>query len=317
MNGVNKKVVVVFGGSGFVGRYLVEMLVSAGYVVKICSRNPDLLSELSVSAIPGQILFLKYNPENIASIAACIGVGEIVVNLVGASYSCTLSESRAINVDIAANIAHAALEKEASHMLHFSTLMEDASKKNYYVKTKLESEDILNGIISNLTIIKSSFIYGKRDHFITYFSRFINSFYLLPWIGAGKAKIQPIHVTDVVTSVIKIIDSKMYGTFQLAGPVVYSLKDILDFVIEYSRPKRNRFVIRLPSFLCTIVAYPLELKVSRLLSKFFLGNFEPIITRQHIAIFKQSNIISTSNLIKNLAIKTKIFDNTAKDVLNG
>ncbi|HWA00468.1 MAG TPA: complex I NDUFA9 subunit family protein [Caulobacterales bacterium] len=240
--------IVVFGGSAFVGRHVVRALAKRGKRVRVAMRRPHLGQDLRVAGDVGQIQIVQANVRYPDSIERALEGATGVVNLVGVMLSEGQQNFQALHVDAAEAIARAAAANGVARMVHVSALGA-APKGARYAKTKFAGEQAVRAALPSATILRPSVVFGPED---TFFNRFASmarlASYLplgcLPLIGGGKTKFQPIYVGDVADAICAALDrgDARGATYELGGPRVYTFKELLQFV----RAETDRRVPMLP-----------------------------------------------------------------------
>lgn len=246
--------VTIFGGSGFLGRDIVRRLAKEGYRLRVATRHPTLSWFLRPMGDVGQIALLRCDIRNEAQVAEAVRGADIVVNLVG-----ILSESGQSFADVqvagAATVARAAKAAGASRLIHISAIGANTDSPSAYARTKAEGEAAVREAFPEATILRPSIVFGPGDGF---FNRFAGLMRLakvtFPLFGGGATKFQPVFVGDVADAVANVAkDATTKGrVFELGGPAVYSLKEILELISKVT--ERKRFFIPIPFAILDILA---------------------------------------------------------------
>jgi NADH dehydrogenase len=219
--------VTVFGGSGFVGRYIVRDLLLAGWRVRIAVRDPRDSLFLKPQGGLGQTQFMAADITKPATVARAVAGAEAVVNLVGI----LKGDFKRVQADGAANVAQAAAAAGVTKFVQMSAIGADAASDSQYGQTKGEGEAAVRAAFPNATIIRPSIIFGREDGFINRFAKMIASFPVVP-IARGAVKFQPVFVGDVAAAVVKALsDGAAAGkTYELGGPDVMSMAQIQHWI---------------------------------------------------------------------------------------
>ncbi len=233
------KRVVIFGGTGFIGKHIVRRLATAGYLIRVFARNQEKAACLKLCGNLGQISIFKGDFFDEKLILESVEECNVVINLVGILYEVKEHGFYAVHVGIAERIARAAKIKNVSMMIHFSAMGIENSKLSEYAQSKLEGEKAVTAAFPEAIIIKPSLVFGKEDNFFNKFARLATILPFLPLIGSGITKFQPICVTDLAEMVYRIIslnkqDKKIYN---IGGPKVYSFKSLLKFILNVTNRK--------------------------------------------------------------------------------
>lgn len=233
-----QKIATVFGGTGFIGRYVVRDLARLGYTVKVATRMPESAYFLRPYGVVGQIVPFTTNLRDTASIDQAIAGSEIVVNCVGTLNQNRRNKFRRIHGEVPSMIGASCAKFGVSRLVHVSSMGADKATSQY-AKSKLEGEKRLLEHFPSATILRPSVVFGPEDRFFNFFASMAQKFPVLPLIGGGRTKFQPVYVGDVsaaVTSALLRPDT-FGGVYELAGPETLSLRDIYDAVFKWTGHK--------------------------------------------------------------------------------
>jgi uncharacterized protein YbjT (DUF2867 family) len=192
--------VTVFGGTGFIGRHLVPMLVRSGETVRLAIRQPGCAQMTTASAQAVEIIQADVL-DDIAVDAAIAGT-DAVVNLVGILTETTSRTYRAIHVEGARRVALAAQHHGVTRLIHISALGSSPTSPAISDRTKSEGEQIVREVFPQATIVQPSLLFGEDDHFFSRFTAMIRSSPVLPLIGGGVTKFQPVFVGDMTAGLV-------------------------------------------------------------------------------------------------------------------
>ena len=295
-----KGLVTLFGGSGFIGRYAARELVNAGYRVRVAVRRPHLAGDVRLAGPPGWVDIVQANVRHPESVAAALEDADAAVNLVGILYEKGRQSFESAQRDGAVNVAEACAKLGIDRLVHISAIGADPAASSDYAETKGEAEAAIRNILPSATILRPSIVFGPEDGFFNRFAAMsthpIASFLpVLPAIGGGKTKLQPVYAGDVATAIANAVaDDETAGkTYELGGPSVYEMKELYDFIGETI--DRDRFALPLPFF----IAKPIGLTMGTLfriwpLSTGIFG--APPITGDQVELLKSDNIVSDDAL---------------------
>ena len=230
------RLVTLFGGGGFIGRYVAQALYRTGVRVRIAQRDPGQAFFLKPLGGLGQTQFVVCDITKPAEVAAAVRDSDVVVNLVGA-----FDNPYAINVDGARNVAEAASHAGAASLVHLSAIAADASAKSDYGRSKGEGEEAVRAAFPNATIIRPSVVFGREDEFVNRFAALARLLPVLPVIG-GDTRLQPVYVADVGHAVaVAALDPKHHGgnTYELGGPEVMTMRTLNQRVCEATGHRRT------------------------------------------------------------------------------
>lgn len=246
----NTKIVTIFGGTGFIGRYIVRELAKLGYIVKVASRVPERAYFLRTAGTVGQIVPMACNYKDPASIDAAIRGSQMVINCIGILYERRRGDFRRVHVDAADAIAKASARSGVLRLVHISALG-IASSKSRYAKSKYEGELAVLKAFPNATILRPSVVFGPEDEFFNMFAGLARVLPALPLIGGGKTKFQPVYAGDVAAAVAAAVtlpvveeQNPQGRIYELGGPEIVTLKDIYKRLMEWTG--RSRMMVTLP-----------------------------------------------------------------------
>ena len=283
------ELVVVFGGSGFIGKQVVRALAKRGYRVRIPMRRPHLGHELRVMGEVGQIQLMQANLRFPDSVDAALEDADAVVNLVAVLNEKGTQRFDALHVEGARAIAEAAAKRGITRLAHISALGA-APKGSRYARSKYDGEEAVKAALPSAVILRPSIVFGPEDHFFNRFGAMAQTaaafapFGMLPMPGGGKTKLQPVFVGDVADAVVAALTKpEAQGrTFELGGPRAYSLRDLINVV--RSETQRNVPLLPLPFF----IAHPLGLLLGAIFS--FLPWNAPL-TGDQVATLRRDNVV--------------------------
>jgi NADH dehydrogenase len=251
--------VTVFGGSGFVGRYVVQALVRTGCRVRVAVRRPDLAGFLQPLGGIGQIHAVQANLRNEASIRRAVEGTDGVVNLVGILQQGGKQTFTAIQGAGAGLVARLAREAGARAFVQMSAIGANRQSASAYARSKAEGEELVRRSFPGAVILRPSIVFGPEDDFFNRFGAMGRISPVMPLIGGGKTRFQPVYVGDVAQAVIAGLDghAKPSFTYELGGPRAYSFRELLDMIGEYTQHRRPYFPI--PFWLAKLQGAALQL----------------------------------------------------------
>ncbi len=285
------KVVTVFGGSGFVGRQVVRELARIGCRVRVAVRFPDTASDLKPMGAVGQIVPIACNIRHDSSVARALDGADAVINLVGILYESGTQTFDSVHHQGSARIAKAAKAAGITSFIQMSALGAAPDSPALYARSKAAGEAAVRAEVPEAIVVRPSVIFGPEDSFFNRFASIMRITPLLPLIGGGEQKFQPVYVGDVADAIVKALtDSSAAGrTYELCGPTVYSFKELMELVM--SETGRHVGLVPVPFELARIKAFFLELLPV------------PPLTRDQVELLRSDNI-ATGNLpgLKDLGI---------------
>jgi uncharacterized protein YbjT (DUF2867 family) len=241
-----QRLATVFGGSGFIGRYVVRNLAREDWLVRAAVRRPDEALFLKTAGAVGQVTPIAANVRDRASVARAIAGAEAVINLVGILHESGRQKFRAVQADGARIIAEEAAKAGARRLVHISAIGADPNSDSAYGRSKAEGEAAVRQAFPNATILRPSIVFGPEDGFFNRFARMAMLSPALPLIGGGKTRFQPVYVGDVAEAVMKAIERPEAAgkTYELAGPKVYSFAELMRLML--AEIGRRRLLVPLP-----------------------------------------------------------------------
>lgn len=273
-------VVTVFGGSGFIGRYLVQCLARQGWIVRVAVRHPQSAHFLKPLGDVGQIVPLAASLHREDSIAAAVEGAAAVVNLVGILYERGRQSFRAVHVEGADRVARASLAAGATRLIHMSALGADRASPSAYAQTKAEGEAAALASFAGASIIRPSIVFGPEDDFFNRFARMARFLPALPLIGGGHTRFQPVYVGDVADAMAAVLgDPAAAGrVYELGGPRIYTFRELLELLLREVR--RRRLLV------------PVPFRVARLQALILEHLPAPPLTRDQLKLLERDNVVS-------------------------
>lgn len=246
------KMVTVFGGSGFLGRYVVRALAAQGHRVRVACRRPDLAGHLQPLGNVGQIHCVQANLRYQWSIDSAVEGADCVVNLVGILSESGKQKFDGVQARGAGWVAQAAKGNGAS-MVQLSAIGADEHSAADYARTKAQGEELVLTACPDATILRPSVIFGPEDQFFNRFASMARISPFLPLIGGGKTLMQPVYVGDVAKAVVEVLenDSGKGTVFELGGPEVLSFKECMQRMLSVIG--RDRSFITVPFGIASMI----------------------------------------------------------------
>ena len=253
-NGGIKGLVTIFGGPGFVGRHSVRALAKDGFRIRAASRRPDLAGYLQPMGNVGQVQPVQANLRFPDSVRRAVEGAQIVVNSVGVLAPSGAQSFAAVHADGARAVARAAREAGAHKLIHISAIGASATSKAHYAKSKAAGEAAVLEEFPGAIILRPSIVFGPEDEFFNRFAAMARISPVLPLIGGGATRFQPVFVGDVADAIAAIAQGA--GTpgevYELGGPEVLSFRELLERTLEYAGRKRR--LVSLPFWLAKVQA---------------------------------------------------------------
>jgi NADH dehydrogenase len=249
--------VTVFGGSGFLGRSVVRALARRDYRIRVAVRRPELAGFLQPLGKVGQIHAVQANLRYPASVEAAMRDSHVAINLVGILAEGGAQTFDAVQGKGAGTVAQAAAAVGA-RVVHVSAIGADENSPARYARAKAAGEKAVLAATPSATILRPSTIFGPEDQFTNRFAALGRISPMLPLIGGGLTKMQPVYVGDVATAVADTVDGKAKAgaTYELGGPEVLTMREIMEIILATTY--RDRMLVPLPFGLARLKAMFLQ-----------------------------------------------------------
>jgi uncharacterized protein YbjT (DUF2867 family) len=248
-----RRVATVFGGSGFIGRYVVKRLAQQGFVVRVAVRDPEAALFLKPMGAVGQIVPLYASVTNEPTVQRAVEGAEVVVNLVGLLADSRAAPFEAVHTEGSERIARLAAANGVSRLVQISAIGADPNSPSRYAATKGRAEQAVLAAFPRATILRPSIVFGMEDRFFNLFASLARLSPVMPVI-CGGTKMQPVFVGDVADAVMAALASPATEgkTYELGGPRVWTFREILAFILKQTR--RDRRLIDVPMGLARLQA---------------------------------------------------------------
>lgn len=223
------RLITVFGGGGFLGRYVVQALLKAGARVRVAERNPKDAWYLKPQANLGQISWIPADVTRPDTLVSAVHGADTIVNLVG-----SFANMDAVQHVGAANVAKAAADCGASSLIHVSAIGADSASPSQYGRSKGDGEAAARRAFPASTILRPSIIFGREDAFINRFAGLIQMLPVVPVIG-GRTRFQPVYVADVAHAIANAVAEPALvagKTFEVGGPQALSMLEINRWIAD-------------------------------------------------------------------------------------
>jgi NADH dehydrogenase len=240
-----RRVATVFGGSGFIGRYVVKRLAQQGYIVRIAGRDTEAARLLKPMGAVGQIVPLFASVTNEGTVKRAVEGADVVVNAVGILTESGSATFMVIHKEAAGRIARLAAASGVGRMVHISAIGADVNSPSRYGASKGLGEQAVLGAFPSATILRPSLVFGPEDKFFNRFGELARLSPMMPVI-CGDTRMQPVYVGDVADAVMAALATQvaMGKTYELGGPRVWTFREILAFVLKQTR--RKRWLVDIP-----------------------------------------------------------------------
>jgi NADH dehydrogenase len=285
------RLVTVFGGAGFLGRYVVRALAKQGCLVRVAVRRPELAFHLQPSGGVGQITAVQANLRYPESLAAALRHADAAINLVGILRETGKQSFEAVHHEGARNLAVAVADAGLTRFVHLSAIGAAPQSASAYARSKAAGEAAVLGILPGTTILRPSVVFGPEDQFFNRFASLARLAPALPLIGGGVTALQPVYVGDVAKAVTAALDGKATPgvTYELGGPEVRTMREIIEFIL--AETQRKRLLINLPFGPAAGFAAMSEL-VAKLAFGLMPEDF--ILTPDQVKLLQTDNVVSAA-----------------------
>ena len=233
--------VTVFGGTGFVGKYVVRALARDGWRIRVAARHPLRAPQLKVMGEVGQIEFAQCDLKSRGSIAAALEGAEAVVNLVAVLFESGGQTFDALQSTGARWMAEEAATRRITRFVQVSAIGADARSPSSYARAKAEGEVGVQAAIPSATVLRPSIVFGPEDKFFNRFAAMAAMSPVLPLVGA-KTRFQPVYAGDVGQAVAEALKPSREAagrTYELGGPGVYSFEELMRIMLRDIQRKRT------------------------------------------------------------------------------
>ncbi|MEP3673860.1 complex I NDUFA9 subunit family protein [Sulfitobacter sp.] len=279
------KLVTIYGGSGFVGRYIARRMAKEGWRVRVAVRRPNEAIFVKTYGVVGQVEPVLCNIRDDASVASVMQGADAVVNCVGVLAENGKNTFDAVQSEGAERIARIAQERGIDRMVHVSAIGADTQSESDYARTKGEGEAAVLKYQPNAMILRPSIVFGPEDEFFNRFAGMAGMSPVLPVVGANT-KFQPVYVDDVAEAAVQGVLGEAQGVFELGGPVTMSFRELMGLMLEVIR--RRRLVLNIPFFAAKIMAFSFDVLEAATLG--LVKN--PTVTRDQLKNLRNDNVVS-------------------------
>lgn len=280
------KLVTIYGGSGFVGRYIARRLAKDGWRVRVAVRRPNDAMFVKPYGVPGQVEPVLCNIRDDASVRAAMQGADAVVNCVGTFAAGGKNNFTAVQAEGAGRIARIAADLNVGALVHLSAIGADEAGASRYARSKAEGEKAILSAFPKAVILRPSVIFGNEDQFFNRFAAMSQLGPVLPVVGA-ETMFQPVFVDDVAAAAVLAVNGQAApGVYELGGPEVASFKTLMQQMLAVIR--RRRLVVNIPFFVARVMG-----GVFDLLEAVTLGLVENrMITRDQVRSLHSDNVVS-------------------------
>ncbi|RDD61527.1 complex I NDUFA9 subunit family protein [Ferruginivarius sediminum] len=293
------RVATVFGGSGFIGRYIVMRLAKEGWVVRVPVRDPEAAHFLQPLGNVGQIVRMGVAIQDEAAVKWAVEGADAVFNCTGILFEPSKHQTfEELHHRGPERIAKAAADAGVKRLVHISAIGADSKSESLYAQSKGRGEKAVLKAFPDATILRPSLVIGPEDGFFNRFAVMARLSPALPLIGGGKTKFQPVYVGDVADAAMKAVhDPATKGqTYELGGPRTYTFKQLMEMLLKEIR--RKRLLLPVPFSVAEIQGRVLQLLPS------------PPLTKDQVTLLKKDNVVSKkrAKTFEDLGIKPQAIE---------
>jgi uncharacterized protein YbjT (DUF2867 family) len=294
--------VTVYGGSGFIGRYIVQKLARSGYRVRVATRRPNEAIFLKTYGMVGQVEPILCNIRNESSIRNAMLGADAVVNCVGILESVGKNKFVEVQHKGADFVSRIASELGVKKLVHISAIGADIDSKSKYASSKGLGESSVMKNFPGAIILRPSIVFGFEDKFFNRFASMARLSPILPIVG-GNTKFQPVYVDDVARAAFLGINNDVQaGIYELGGPEVASFNELMRRMLKIIL--RRRLIVNLPFWIASLMGTGFDL--GKAIS---LGIIRGPITLDQVLNLKNDNVVSKEEkTFKDLGIEPKALE---------
>lgn len=278
------KLVTIFGGSGFIGRYIARRLAKDGWRIRVAVRNPNEAMFVRPYGAVGQVEPVFCNIRDDASVAAVMAGADAVVNCVGLLAEAGKNTFAAVQEEGAERIARIAAKLGVKQMVQLSAIGASAESPSQYARTKAAGEAAVRNHMPDAIILRPSIVFGPEDQFFNRFAGLSRLGPVLPVVGADTL-FQPVYVDDVAAAAQVALNGKVApGVYELGGPDVHSFRELMALMLDIVR--RRRLILNIPFFAARLMAFGFG--VAQTLS---LGIIKAPVTKDQVINLAINNVV--------------------------
>jgi NADH dehydrogenase len=278
---MRNKVVTVFGGSGFIGRYVVQRLAAQGAIIRVPTRHPEQAIHLRPLGAVGQVVLERWSAGPEAEVERMLAGANATVNLIGVLFEPRAGDFQRLQAELPGAIGRAAAKLGLERVVQISAIGADPGSTSVYARTKAAGEAALRQAFPSATILRPSIVIGPEDGFFNRFARMSQLSPALPLIGGGTTRFQPVYVGDVADAVVAALtrEDAPGKTYELAGPAIYSFKQLMGYLLQVTGRRR--------------LLLPLSFKLANLQARVLQHLPEPPLTPDQLELLKRDNVAAS------------------------
>jgi NADH dehydrogenase len=270
----------VFGGTGFLGRRLVRRLAAEGAALRIAARHPDRARSVFAPADLDRVSLFRVDVRDRASVAAAVAGTDAVVNAVSAYVEKPGATFESVHVQGAGTLAQEAAAAGVARLVLVSGIGADPESRSPYIRARGRGELAVRHAFPGATIVRPGAMFGPGDALFGTLADLVRLLPVVPLIGGGRTRLQPVYVEDVAEAIVRILaDRRTAGqTYELAGPGVYTLRELVGFALRLMDKRR--------------LLVPLPLAVAGIQARLFEFLPSPPLTTSQVDLLRVDNLAS-------------------------
>lgn len=303
------KLVTIYGGSGFVGRYIARRMAKQGWRVRVAVRRPNEAIFVKPYGVVGQVEPILCNIRDNTSVRTALQGSDAVVNCVGILAKNGKNTFDAVQAEGAGRIVRLAAEAGITNMVQISAIGADAEGESDYQRTKAEGEALVIKNMPSAVILRPSIVFGPEDQFFNRFAGMTRFGPILPVVGADT-KFQPVYVDDVARAACMAVMGKAEpGIYELGGPDVNTFRELMEHMLKVIR--RRRLILNIPFFAASIMG-----GLSDFANSISGGLIPAMVTRDQVKNLRNDNVVSDgTKTFADLGIKPVALEAVLPDYL--
>ncbi len=278
------RVVTVFGGSGFIGRYLIGRLARQGWIVRVAVRRPSRAGFLKPMGDVGQITPIRAPIQDQTAVESAVAGADAVINLVGILYERRHQTFTAVHDRGAQTVAAASATAGVGRLVQVSALGADPHSTADYARSKGTGEAAVRATFPETVILRPSVVFGPEDGFFNRFAEMARISPVLPLIGGGMTRFQTVYVGDVADAIAKSVSDPVCAgrTYELGGPHIYTFKELMELLLRQIH--RRRLLVHWPFAMAELQAIFFELLPV------------PPLTRDQVRMLRHDSVVAEAAL---------------------
>ena len=279
---MRNRLITIFGGTGFIGRYVVRRLAAQHARIRVVSRDWGVHGrDLQPMGAVGQIVGGPLDLRNQDALAETFAGNHAVINLIGILYETRRQQFAEVQAALPGRIARAARAAGVQRLVQISAIGADPGSSSAYARSKAEGEQAARAAFPEATVIRPSIVIGPEDGFFNRFAAMARLLPALPLIGGGETRFQPVYVGDVAAAIVAALEREEARgqTYELGGPQVYSFAELMRYMLEVIGRKR--------------MLVPLSFDLARLQARVLEKLPVPPLTTDQVELLKTDNVVGS------------------------